>query len=150
MLRPKYDLMGKGKAVKGIKTEMWGLCICFFCAVPKYSVLTTVADAAPLHSIPSSHIMRYITSTPINGSRPYYTLLIQSWFSYIQTVSYWTIYWYGQDDIMLAFPSTSCWDWNMIWRGGQSSKGDRGKGARAPRLFFSVLYKSTLHAADPC
>ena len=90
--------------------------------LPKYSVLPTVADAAPPHLTLSYYIMCYIASTSINGSRLYYTLPIHSWFSYIQTVSYSIIYWYEQSNIMLAFPSIPCWDWSMIWWGDKTVK----------------------------
>ena len=47
------------------------------------------------------------------------------------------MYWYGQDSFMLlALPSIPCWDW--------SSKGDQGRGVRAPHLFFSMMYQNTL------
>ena len=87
--------------------------------LPKYSVLPTVADAAPPHLTLSYYIMCYIASTSINGNRLYYTLPIHSWFSYIQTVSYSFIYCYEQSNIMLAFPSTPCWDSSMIWWGAK-------------------------------
>ena len=117
-------------------------------AVPKYSVVPTVSDAALPHSFFSYCIMWYITSSSTNGSKLYYALLIHSWLSYIQTLSYSIICWYGGSSIMLAFPSIPCWDWSMIgWPNGwgrQNSKADRGRGVRALHLFFSVLYQSTL------
>ena len=87
--------------------------------LPKYSVLPTVADAAPPHLTLSYYIVRYTASTSINGSSLYYTLPIHSWFSYIQTVSYSFIYCYEQSNIMLAFPSIPCWDSSMIWWGAK-------------------------------
>ena len=59
-----------GKAVKEIEGQKCdGSTSILFCAVPKYSVLPTVADAALSHLTLSYYIMRCIASTSINGSR---------------------------------------------------------------------------------
>ena len=94
--------------------NMYEICLC---AVPKYPVLSTVADAAPTHSSFSYYIMWYITSTSTSGSNLYYALLIHSWFCNIQTVFmlYYMLVW--GESCYVSFPFHTMLRLKYNWTG---------------------------------
>ena len=127
------------------------ICTIFFSVPTKVLCAPHCGWCCPIPPHSFKYIMHYIASTSTNGRRLYYTLSIHSWFSlisYIQTVSYSIIYWYEQSNIMLAFHPIPCWGWSMIWWGGQSRKGDQGRGVRGPHPFCAVLKYAVLPTSN--